>query len=335
MIVATSIHELRDVLAESVVTIGNFDGVHLGHQKLIGMTCAKAKTRGAVSVVVTFDPHPLRVLVGPHTPPFITLTNQKIELIERQGANVLLVLPFTRELAALSPEEFVKTYLVDGLKVRELVIGYDYHMGKGRSGDYKTLSRLGTQWGFQVFRVDPVTCDGAVVSSTRIRDMVQAGHVWEVRPLLSRFYQVAGEVVHGMKRGGNLLGFPTANLKLVDELVPKRGVYAVWVEMDGHCLPGVANIGTNPTFGNDAVSVEPHILDFSGDLYGRHIRVHFVQRLRDEKKFSGLDELKARIAEDVRLGRAILASPEAQPDLPATCPHPPSAGEEDAQEVPA
>ncbi|WP_022660570.1 bifunctional riboflavin kinase/FAD synthetase [Paucidesulfovibrio longus] len=320
MIVAKSINDLRDAVAESVVTIGNFDGVHLGHQKLIGMTCAKAKARGAISVVVTFDPHPMRVLVGAQTPPFITLTDQKLELIESQGPNATLVIHFTRELAALSPEEFVKTYLVDGLNVRELVIGYDYHMGKGRSGDFATLSALGRKYGFDVFRLDPVTCEGAVVSSTRIRDLVQAGEVWEARPLLSRFYQVAGEVVHGMDRGGKLLGFPTANLKLVDELVPKRGVYAIWVELDGHFLPAVANIGTNPTFGNDAVSVEAHILDFKGDIYGRRIRVHFVQRLRDERKFSGLDELKARIAEDVHLARAILSAPEAQPALPATCP---------------
>ncbi|MGE4293517.1 MAG: bifunctional riboflavin kinase/FAD synthetase [Desulfovibrio sp.] len=320
MIVAKSIHELRGAVAESVVTIGNFDGVHLGHQKLIGMTCAKAKARGALSVVVTFEPHPMRVLVGPQTPPFITLIDQKLELIERQGPHITLVLNFTRALAALSPDEFVKTYLVDGLGVRELVIGYDYHMGKGRSGDYATLSGLGEKYGFQVFRLDPVTCDGAVVSSTRIRDLVQAGEVWEARPLLSRFYQVAGEVVHGMDRGGKLLGFPTANLRLVDELVPKRGVYAIWVELDGHCLPAVANIGTNPTFGNDAVSVEAHILDFKSDIYGRRIHVHFVQRLRDERKFSGLDELKARIAEDVHLARAILSAPEAQPGLPSAPP---------------
>ena len=211
----------------------------------------------------------MRVLVGAQTPPFITLTDQKLELIESHGPNATLVIHFTRELAALSPEEFVKTYLVDGLNVRELVIGYDYHMGKGRSGDFATLSALGRKYGFDVFRLDPVTCEGAVVSSTRIRDLVQAGEVWEARPLLSRFYQVAGEVVHGMDRGGKLLGFPTANLKLVDELVPKRGVYAIWVELDGHCLPAVANIGTNPTFGNDAVSVEAHLLDFEGDLYGR------------------------------------------------------------------
>ncbi|MEF2146278.1 MAG: bifunctional riboflavin kinase/FAD synthetase [Desulfovibrionaceae bacterium] len=316
MIVATSIEELQGTVAESVVTIGNFDGVHLGHQKLISMTCAKAAARNAVSIVVTFDPHPMRVLVGPQTPPFITLTRQKLELIGQYGPNAALVLNFTKELAALSPEEFVKTYLVDGLGVRELVIGYDYHMGKGRSGDYATLSRLGKEYGFKVFRLDPVTYDGAVVSSTRIRDLVQAGQVWEARPMLSRFYQVAGEVIHGMDRGGKLLGFPTANLKLVDELVPLRGVYAVWVEIDGHCHPAVANIGTNPTFGNDAVSVEAHIMDYSKDIYGTEIRIHFVQRLRSERKFSSLDELKARIFEDVRLARCILDEPDAQPSRP-------------------
>lgn len=215
------------------------------------------------------------------------------------------------EMAKLSPEEFVKKYLLDGLKMKEMIIGYDYHLGKGRAGDFETLTKLGQKNGFTVDRLDPVSIDNAVVSSTRIRDLVQAGNVWSVRPLLGRFYQVQGEVVHGMNRGGKLLGFPTANLKLVDELFPKPGVYAIWVEADGDVYQGVANIGMNPTFGNDALSVEAHLLDFSGNLYGSDIRVHFVQRIRDEKKFNGLDELKARIAKDVELGRQILSQPEA------------------------
>ncbi len=311
MIVVRKPEEIQEALSGSSVTIGNFDGVHRGHQKLINQTCAKAEAKGLTSVVVTFDPHPLRVLTQRNSPPFITMTRQKLELISQFGPQIALLLEFDHEMAALAPEEFVKKYLVDGLHMRELTIGYDYHMGKGRSGDYERLRGIGEKHGFCVERLDPVSLEGAIVSSTRIRDLVQAGDVWDARPLLGRFFQVRGEVIHGMKRGGKLLGFPTANLKLVDELFPMTGVYAIWVEVAGAIHMGVANIGKNPTFGNEALSVEAHILDFSGDLYGKDIQIHFVQRIRSEQKFNGIDELKARIARDVELGRQILGRPEA------------------------
>jgi riboflavin kinase/FMN adenylyltransferase len=311
MIIAKDIKDIRDAIAGSCVTIGNFDGVHKGHQKLIRLACSRAKRYDLTSVVVTFDPHPLRVLRPDASLPFITLTDQKIELISQFGPQVCLLLEFTMDMARLSPADFVKHYLVDGLKMRDMIIGYDYHLGKGRAGNFETLAGLGREHGFSVDRLDPVSIDGAVVSSTRIRDLVQAGSVWQARPLLGRFYQVKGEVVHGMNRGGRLLGFPTANLKLVDELFPKPGVYAIWVEVGDEVHQGVANIGKNPTFGNDALSVEAHLLDFAGDLYGRDIRVHFVQRIRDERKFGSLDELKDRIKKDSQLGRQILAQPEA------------------------
>ncbi|WP_419787349.1 bifunctional riboflavin kinase/FAD synthetase [Pseudodesulfovibrio sp.] len=311
MITVRTIDEIKEAVAGSCVTIGNFDGVHKGHQKLIRLACARAEARDLTSVVVTFDPHPLRVLRPDTGLPFITLTEQKLELISQYGPQVCLLLHFDMELARLDPETFVTRYLVDGLGMKEMIIGYDYHLGKGRSGNFETLVSLGEKYGFTVDRLDPVSIDGAVVSSTRIRDLVQAGSVWQVRPLLGRFYQVQGEVVHGMNRGGRLLGFPTANIKLVDELFPKPGVYAIWVEANGSEYKGVANIGINPTFGNDALSVEAHLLDFKGDLYGSNIRVHFVQRIRDERKFSGIDELKARIAKDTDLGRQILSQPEA------------------------
>ena len=311
MIVARKLTDIEDAIAGSCVTIGNFDGVHKGHQRLIQLACSRAKARDMVSVVVTFDPHPMRVLRNDRTPPFITLTEQKLELISQFGPQVCLLLEFTMDMARLSPEEFVKTYLLDGLNMKEMIIGYDYHLGKGRAGNFETLTGMGNRYGFSVDRLDPVTIDNAIVSSTRIRDLVQAGKVWPVRPLLGRFYQVKGEVVRGMNRGGKLLGFPTANLKLMDELFPKPGVYAIWVELDGEVHMGVANIGKNPTFGNDALSVEAHILDYSGDIYGEDIRVHFVQRIRDEKKFNGIDELKERIATDIGLGRRILSQPEA------------------------
>ena len=312
MIIARTIEDIQDTIAGSCVTIGNFDGVHKGHQKLIQLACSRAKTQDLVSVVVTFDPHPMRVLRNDKTPPFITLIEQKIELISQHGPHVCLLLEFTMAMAKLAPEDFVKKYLLDGLNMKEMIIGYDYHLGKGRAGNFETLTELGIKHGFVVNRLDPVSVDDAVVSSTRIRDLVQSGKVWAVRPLLGRFYQVKGEVVRGMDRGGRLLGFPTANLKLVDELFPKPGVYAIWVEVDGDVHKGVANIGKNPTFGNDALSVEAHILDFKKDLYGADIRVHFVQRIRDEKKFNGIDELKDRIGKDIDLGRQILSQPEAE-----------------------
>lgn len=296
----------------SCVTIGNFDGVHKGHQKLISSTCQKAKANGLACVVVTFDPHPLRVLVNSKTPPFITLTSQKLELIALHKPDIILPLKFTREMAALSPEEFIRKFLIDLLNMKEMVVGYDYALGKGRSGNYAVLSELGKKYGYGIERLDPVIINDAVVSSSRIRDMVQEGNVWDVRPLLGRFYQVRGEVVHGMNRGGRLLGFPTANIKLEDELFPRKGVYAIRVELDGKVLPGVANIGKNPTFGNDALSVEAHLFDFSENIYGRNIRVHFIQRIRTERKFNGLEELKERIAIDIQLARTILSYPESQ-----------------------
>lgn len=303
--------ETKTKITASCVTIGNFDGVHMGHQKLLCRTRQKAQALELSSVVVTFDPHPLRVLVGAHTPPFITLTAQKMELIASLGLDCALCLEFTKELAALEPEEFVRRYLVDGLRMQEMVIGYDYAFGRNRKGNFALLSELGAKLGFGVEQVGPVLVQDAVVSSSRIRDMVQAGLVWEVRPLLGRFYRVEGKVVAGRNRGGRLLGFPTANLRLTDELFPKTGVYAVWAEYAGQVFPAVANIGFNPTFGNDVLSVEAHILDFDQDLYDQEVRIHFVQRLRSEQKFPDIHALTTRIHEDVRLAKRILASPDA------------------------
>ena len=310
--VVKDINELRDRIFASCATIGNFDGVHLGHQKLIARVRDRARILKISSVVITFDPHPLRVLVDKKTPPFITLTEQKLELISKLEVDYVLCIKFTKDLAALKPEEFVQKYLVNGLKLKELIIGYDYAFGKGRRGNFELLKKLGEKFGFAVEQLSPVMVDGAIVSSTRIRDMVQAGMVWEARKLLGRFYRVQGKVITGQKRGGPLLGFPTANICLKDELFPKTGVYAVWVEVLGQVYPGVANIGYNPTFGNDYLSVEAHILNFKQNIYGQDIRVHFVQRLRSEKKFSGLDELKKQIQADIELGQKILNTPEAQ-----------------------
>ncbi|MDO9083562.1 MAG: bifunctional riboflavin kinase/FMN adenylyltransferase, partial [Humidesulfovibrio sp.] len=236
----------------------------------------------------------------------------RLALIEAHGPHVTLVLEFTRQMAALEPEEFVRRYLLTGLNMRELVIGYDYAMGKGRKGNFELLTQLGQQLGYGVERLDPVIVGGAVVSSTRIRDLVQSGNVWDARPLLGRFFEVKGLVVDGKKRGAALLGFPTANLAHEGVLLPKPGVYAVWALLEGEVLPAVANVGYNPTFGDTGLTLETHIMDFNRAIYGQTLGVQFVQRLRSERKFESLDALKARIGEDVRLGRIILASADAQ-----------------------
>jgi riboflavin kinase / FMN adenylyltransferase len=307
-----SLDEITPPAEGSCVTIGNFDGVHLGHQKLIRRVRDKARAKNLKSVVITFDPHPLRVLLGRNTPPFITMTEQKLELISALGVDYALCLRFTKEMGALEPEEFVRSYLVEGLKAKELLIGYDYAFGKNRKGNFALLKRLGEAYGFTTEQMEPVMVAGAIVSSTRIRDMVQAGTVWEVQPLLGRFYRISGTVIHGRNRGGALLGFPTANIQLVDELFPKPGVYAVWAEVLGQIRLAVANIGYNPTFGNTTLSAEVHILDFNKNIYGQTIHVHFVQRLREEKKFSSLEELISQIRKDIELGRTILETPAAQ-----------------------
>ena len=310
MIVAYGIEDLEGVLSGTCLAIGNFDGVHMGHRKLLSRARERAKALGLTCLAMTFEPHPRRVLRGKNDPPRLTILDVKLEILSSLGIEACLVYPFTRVLAAMEPEDFVRQCLVEKLAMRELIIGHDWAFGKGRRGGHETLTALGAAMGFAVERIGPVLIEGAVVSSTRIRDMLLAGDVWDAKPLLGRFHMVRGQVIHGANRGGRLLGFPTANLSAPDQLLPRTGVYAVWVSQGDACWPGVANIGLNPTFGDDHLSVEAHILDFSRDLYGQTVDLHFVQRLRAEKKFSGIEELKSRIAEDVALARRILAAPE-------------------------
>lgn len=312
MIVAYSLEELEGVLAGCCLTIGNFDGVHMAHQKLLTRTRERGRTTGLASVAMTFEPHPRRVLLGKDAPPRLTTLEIKLELMADLGIEACFVAPFTRSLASLEPEDFVRQYLVEGLGACELIIGHDWAFGKGRRGDYETLRALGQKFGYSVERISPVLIDDAVVSSTRVRDMLSAGDVWDTKPLLGRFHMVRGTVVHGAGRGGALLGFPTANLDAPDQMLPRIGVYACWASLRGEALPAVANIGKNPTFDGETLTVEAHIMDFREDLYGQTLDLHFVQRLRAEKKFSGVDELKARITEDVALARRILEAAEAE-----------------------
>ncbi len=302
-------HEHRPKYKGTCITIGNFDGVHVGHQALLQRTVQKAKEHNLLPVVLTFWPHPLAVLASSLAPSLLSTQAERHKLFEEHGVGLVLELNFTRDLAALSPEEFVQQVLCS-MECRELVVGYDFSLGKGRTGNFEVLQCLGEQYCFGVERLDSVIVKNAVVSSTRVRNLVRQGEVWEVNALLGRQYHISGAVIHGYGRGEGL-GFPTANLEVGATLVPKVGVYATWVQVscDEKPLPAVTNVGYVPTFGNESLSVESFILEGKPQLYDKEIRLSFVQYIRDEQQFNHIGELQERIAKDVALAREILAVP--------------------------
>ena len=298
--------ELSSPLKKPVLTIGNFDGVHRGHLALFERVKIRARAIGGVSAVMTFQPHPMKIMKPEKAPPLITPVRQKLSLIAQAGINTILCLPFDETFAAISAEDFVRNILVQRIGVRELVVGYDYTFGHNRTGNIELLRGMGKDLGFQVHVVQPVLMGKRVVSSTSIRELVRAGEIAEAKKLLGRDYQICGTVVKGKNRGGRLLGFPTANLELVDELTPKEGVYAVKVLIGDHLYNGVTNIGHNPTFGQGPLSIETHILDFSGDLLGQTIRVNFIHRLRAEKTYKSIEELARQIDLDIKVAREVM-----------------------------
>ena len=306
MDVIRDLDSLQEPLRNPVLTIGNFDGVHRGHLALFEKVKQRAKAVGGQSAVMTFEPHPTKVMNFGKGPPLITPVNQKLDLIKKAGIEVIFCLPFTRQFAAISAEDFVRKILVQKIGIKEIVVGYDYTFGHNREGNISFLKKRGAELGFVVHIVEPVHIDNKLVSSTSIRKLVQEGNLEEAKKYLGRDYQIQGTVVKGQSRGVKLLGFPTANLKLIDELFPKRGVYAVTVLIDGKKYQGVTNIGHNPTFGSNALSLETHVLDFNKNILGKTIKVNFVQRLRDEKSFQSAEALSRQIAKDVEEARKIL-----------------------------
>lgn len=310
MLQIDNLDEILSPFPNAVITIGNFDGVHIGHQALFYQAIEKAQAIDGTAVAMTFDPHPARVLGRREGPPLITLHEQKLELISRTGLDVVICVPFTPEFAAISPEAFVEDLLVKKIGMKAIVVGEDYSYGSRRQGNLSTLRMDAGRLDFEVILVPGIQFPAPVsgrISSTRIRELVMDGNVTEAQKLLGRHYQVRGEVVAGRKRGGELVGFPTANLHLQDELCPKTGVYAVTVELMKKRFKGVANIGYSPTFDDHLYTIEVHILDFDGDIYGEKIRVNFVQRIRDEVKFSDLPQLSNQIKEDVQTARGLLS----------------------------
>ena len=300
MTVLRSVEEAASRFPRAVIAVGNFDGVHRGHGAIIERAIERSAALRAPCMVVTFDPHP-QLVVGRKPPlPILTPTDLKLELLSQFDIDAVLVLPFTEGFSRIEAESFVKATYVDALDIQEIVAGYSHNFGRHGRGDRSLLQRLSTRHGFAVHVVQPIHMEGSTVNSSRIRAVLSAGAINEAERLLGHPYAIAGAVVRGEGRG-SALRFPTANLETHDPhaLIPKRGVYAVRVGLGERVLNGVMNIGVRPTFGRDVEHCEVHILDFEGDLYNQSIRVEFVERIRDEKKFATVEALKDQISKDV------------------------------------
>ncbi len=293
-------------IERAVLTLGNFDGVHLGHQAIVRRAAETAARLDGSAVALTFHPHPLAVLAPERAPLLIHPLRERLARIAALGAAIIVVQRFTPAFAALDPEAFVRDFLLRHLEVAHVVVGYNVNFGRGRAGTVETLRALGARYGFAVDEVGPVTVDGERVSSTALRNALAAGDVRRTARLLGRPYALRGRVVVGEQRG-RTLGFPTANLHCRAGLVlPADGVYAARVQVDGVARGGVVNVGMRPTFGERRRTVEAHLFDFSGDLYGRWATVEMIERLRGERKFPDARALARAIAEDVARARVLL-----------------------------
>ena len=287
-----------------VLALGNFDGLHRGHAKIVDRVRRRAGERGGTPAVMTFDPHPPRVVRPDKAPPLLMTTEQRLEALTRAGMQGVAVVRFTHEMSLWDPEMFVRTVLVEWLRVVEVWVGANFLFGHDRAGTFTVLRTLGARYGFRAEKIDAVRYKDFVVSSTRIRRLLSEGRVDEAGALLGHHYFIDGTVVKGDARGREI-GFPTANLETANELLPPAGVYATTASLDGIEHPSVTNIGTRPTFGGSGIRVETHLLDGGRDLYGQRLRLSFVQRLRDERAFADVDALRGQIEADCRAARRL------------------------------
>jgi riboflavin kinase/FMN adenylyltransferase len=290
----------------AVVALGVFDGVHLGHREILGAAVARARGAGLVAVACTFEPHPIEVLQPGRAPAPIATLDERLELIAATGVDTTVVLTFTRALAAIEPEAFVKDVVLQRLHAREIVVGFNHTFGRGARGNARLLEQLAPGLGFDVDVVPPRIVDGVPVSSSEIREALRLGDVERAGRYLGRAYAIAGTVEAGAGRG-RTLGFPTANIRPDRALLIATGVYAGTIEAKGGRYGAVVNVGVRPTFGESQVVVEAHLLDFTGSLYDSSVRLAFLGRLREERKFSGVDALRRQIAEDVETARKRLS----------------------------
>lgn len=300
---------LQDVhIQNSWLTIGSFDGVHLGHQQIINKLTASAHKAGAPAVVLTFYPHPSVVLRGPRESFYLTMPEEKARLLGELGVDYVITHPFNRQVAGTGPERFIRT-VKEHLGMKQLWVGYDFALGRDRAGNAAALKNFGADMDFEVHEIGAFSLDGQVVSSSRIRGLMQEGKITTVNHLLGRTFSLTGSVIHGDGRG-KLLGIPTANLALDEHLaVPGAGVYACWVVFNGKRYPAVTNVGVRPTFETEPVQarVEAHILDFDKEIYDQPITLEFHQFLRGERRFNGPDALVAQIHQDILTAREILS----------------------------
>jgi riboflavin kinase/FMN adenylyltransferase len=288
---------------ETSLTIGNFDGVHLGHRELLRRTVAHARDLNIRAVALTFTPHPVRFFTPRARFYEITSLGEKASRMEKLGIDLLVVESFTGAIGGMGPEEFARTVVHERMHARVVTVGYDFTFGRNRTGSPGMLRRIGRELGYEVDIVPPLMRGGAIVSSSRIRELLLSGRVREAEELLCRPYVVSGRVIPGAARGRKL-GFPTANVEFVQELLPLPGVYVIDAAVGGVVRRGVANVGFNPTFGENSLGVEVHILDFAGDLYGQDMAVRFRDRIRDERKFKSVEELVRQIEKDVGYARS-------------------------------
>jgi riboflavin kinase/FMN adenylyltransferase len=292
----------------AAIAIGNFDGVHLGHRALIQRARELAAATGALSVALTFDPHPATVLAPGHAPRMLTSIGRRVELLAEAGIDAVVIEPFTRELASASADAFIDDLVLGALRARAVVVGYDFNYGHGRTGSVAVLQAHGARAGVEVAIVPPVTVDGEIAASTKVRGFLRAGELARAERMLGRRWDVDGVVVHGAKRG-RAIGVPTANITPSVELAVAPGIYAVTLAVEGgRPLPAVASLGTNPTFVDEGgLVLEVHVLDWNGDIYDRRVRTTFVARLRDEQKFDSVEALITQIQHDISDARASLS----------------------------
>jgi riboflavin kinase/FMN adenylyltransferase len=304
MRIARGLQSFPPDLAGGVAALGAFDGIHLGHREILGVAVARARALGASSLACTFDPRPVEVLQPARAPSPITTLDERLDLIAEAGIGTTVVLPFTRALAAIEPEAFIEDVMVRGLGAREIVVGFNHRFGRGARGDAAMLEALAGRLGFRAHVVPPLVIEGEAVSSTEIRLALQGGDLERANRLLGRPYSVAGEVVRGAGRGRGL-GFPTANVKPERPPLVPLGVYACRARVGDTEHKAVLNVGRQPTFGDNEVAIEAHILDFEGDLYGERVVLSLVRRLRAEMKFASVDALRAQIATDADRAREV------------------------------
>lgn len=289
--------------SRTAVTLGNFDGVHVGHQKILNRTGDLAQESHIPGVAVTFDPVPKKILQPGAAPPLIQTLDQRLQKLGQFDLDEVIVVKFSIPFAQKTPDEFVHEFLIDRLKVKYFVVGEGFSFGHQKQGDLSLLRKMGSLFDFQVYAIPEVRENGLRISSSQIRDFISQGKVEDASRFLGDPFTMIGTVEQGRQLGGKL-GIPTANLRPENEIIPAKGVYVCRALVSGLSYPAVTNIGIRPTFGGDQLTVEAHLLDFSGNLYGSRLELQFMRKLREEKKFSGVEELKAQILEDICQARA-------------------------------